>query len=437
MDRRPNILLITVDSMRADHLGCYGYRWPTSPAMDTLAGQGVLAERLFCPVLPTQPSYTTLYTGQHPLTHGIVAHGGKAQLAPGTPVLPQLFLEAGYTTCALDNLMRQRPWFGRGYEYYIDPSVRRVLFLAVTAEELNRRAIQWLQTQDDSPFFMMLHYWDPHTPYVPPAHSRTLFYEGDNPTERSNRALAEWWQSPTGAMARDTWLRTPQGRITDPAYVTALYDQEIRYVDEAIGLLVATLDELGLAEQTLVIVLADHGESMTEHGIFFEHYGLYDTTLRVPFIARWPGVLPEGQRVRPMLTMTDVAPTLLDAAGLEIPEGMDGQSFWKLLTGEEESGGHEAIVSLESTWQTSRSLRTDTHKLIINGLPDGTSALTRELYDLVADPGEESNLVSENPALAAEMEAMLESWIATRLHTLGKEQNPLLQEGVSLRHELG
>src|SRR5690349_10860080 len=125
MRTKPNILLIAADTLRADHLGCYGYIHNTSPQLDALAAAGVLGERLFCPGIPTHPSFTTLYTGQHPITHGIVSHGGKAQLARDTAVLPELLLQEGYTTCAVDNLWRARSWFGRGYEFYLDPSVRR------------------------------------------------------------------------------------------------------------------------------------------------------------------------------------------------------------------------------------------------------------------------------------------------------------------------
>ena len=116
MKTKPNILLLSVDSLRADHLGCYHYPRPTSPYVDTLADQGVVAERLFCPAVPTYPSYTTLYTGQHPLTHGILAHGGEAKLAREAPFLPNILVDSGYTTCGIDNLFRGRIWFGRGYE---------------------------------------------------------------------------------------------------------------------------------------------------------------------------------------------------------------------------------------------------------------------------------------------------------------------------------
>src|SRR5262249_1705394 len=150
------------------HLGCYGYRRPTSPTIDALARQGALAERFFCAGLPTHPSFTTLLTGQHPITHGVVAHVGKTELAQDAPCLPPLFLNAAYNTCRLENLLQHRTWVGRGFEFYIDPSQRKSLALDVDCEELNARAIPWLRQHADEPFFLFVHYWDPHWPLRPP-----------------------------------------------------------------------------------------------------------------------------------------------------------------------------------------------------------------------------------------------------------------------------
>jgi arylsulfatase A-like enzyme len=432
MDTPTNVLLITVDTLRADHLGCYGYARETSPHIDALARQGTLAERFFCAGIPTQPSYTTLYTGQHPITHGVVAHGGRFELAKDAPFLPQIFLRDGYTTCAVDNLARVKAWFGRGYEFYIDPSVRRPLLIGVTCEELNGRLIPWLQRHHDEPFFALVHYWDPHAPLVPPAQYRHLFYEG-NPTDPANRSLERWWEHPLGALARDTWLRRPDGHVTDAAYVEALYDQEVRHLDDGIGEVLATLDQLGLADDTLVLLFGDHGESFTEHGIFFEHHGLYDCTLRVPFIARWPGRIPAGRRLPQLLQHQDIAPTLLEAAGIPVPEEMDGCSFWPLLSGEAEDAGRDRIYSCESTWQAKWCVRTRTHKLIVARAPDRYGNPDRELYDLEADPGETQNLAEAQPGLVAALERDLEDWIAGRLSALGRDEDPVRAHGVSIR----
>lgn len=428
---KTNVLLITVDTLRADHLGCYGYHRDTSPNIDKLASEGTLFENFFCAGIPTQPSYTTLYTGQHPITHGVVAHGGKAQLERDAPFMPQSFLGDGYTTCAVDNMVLERSWFIRGYEFYINPGVRRPLILGVTCEELNHRVIPWLKMHHEEPFFLMLHYWDPHWPLDPPAHLRDLYYEG-NPTNPDNHSLDEWWQHPLGSMARDTWARRPEGPITDAEYIEALYDQEIRHLDEGVGELLATIDELGLRDNTLVAFVADHGESMTEHNIYFEHHGLYDSVIHVPFILRLPGKVQAGARRPNIFQMHDVAPTLLEATGVEIPDEMDGISAWDLATGASDEGGREYAISVECTWQAKWSLRSDRHKLILARQPDMYGNPPRELYDLQTDPGEERNLADEEPELAANLEAELEGWISRRLEELGKPQDPIVEQGVTI-----
>ncbi len=430
--RRPNVVLLTVDSLRADRLGCYGHNRATSPHVDALADEAVLCERMFCSVLPTQPSYTTLYTGQHPITHGIVGHGGEAELSPAAPFMPEVFLRAGYATCALDSLWGEKGWFGRGYEYYIDPGIRHHLNLSVTCEELNARAIPWMREHADEPFFLFMHYWDPHTPYTPPKAYQKLFYQG-NPSDPQNHSLDHAWAHPISALVRDVWLRLPGGVVTDAEYVKALYDQEVRHMDDGIGELLAAIDDLGLTEETLVVFVADHGESLDEHGIYFEHHGLYDCTLHVPFIVRWPGRVPQGVRLPRMFQTHDIAPTVIEAAGLEIPAAMEGRSFWKMLTGEQQSGGRDRVVSLECTLQAKWSLRTDNFKFILAREPDFYGTPMRELYDLAADPGENRNIAAERPDIAALMESELEAWIVRRLRELGKTEDPLREQGITMK----
>jgi arylsulfatase len=434
MKDRPNILVIAIDSLRADHLGCYGYARETSPNIDRLAAQGAKAEKFVCAGLPTHPSFTTLHTGQHPLTHGIVAHGPRTSLGKDSPFMPQVLLENGYTTCALDNLATGRLWFRRGFEYYIDPSMRKSLYIDVTSEELNARAIPWLRSHADENFFMMIHYWDPHWPFNPPPRYDHLFYSG-RPTDPDNHALDAWWQHPLGAVARDTWLRRPEGLITDPDYITALYDREIRHVDDGVADLLGALDDLRLSDRTLVILLGDHGESLVEHGIFFDHHGLYDVTLHVPFLARWPGHIAPGTRIAPMLQHHDIAPTLLEAAGVRVPPEMDGQSFLGLLKGTSQKGGREQAISCECTWQAKWSLRTDRYKFILARQPDLYGTPDQELYDLIADPREERNIAQVERETSAALERELEGWIASRLAALGRTDDPIRKHGISLNFQ--
>ena len=435
MADKPNIVLLTVDTFRADRLGCYGHHRATSPHLDAIAEEGVLCENMFCSGVPTQPSYTTLYTGQHPITHQIVGHRSNAQLSTSTPFLPEAFLDAGYATCALDTLWEQKDWFGRGYQYYINPGARRILSIAVPCEDLNARAIPWLREHAGEPFFLFMHYWDTHGPYLPPKAYQKLFYEG-NPTDPNNTSLANAWKHPISALIRDVLLRRPEGVVTDAEFVIAMYDQQVRHINDGLGELVATIDDLGLAEDTLILIEGDHGESLTEHSIYFEHHGLYDNVLRIPFLARMPGRVQQGVRLPQMFQMHDIAPTILEAAGLPRIPGMEGRSFWKVLTGEEESPGRDKIFSLECTLQAKWCMRTREYKLILSREQDLYGNPMRELYDLVTDPGENHNIAGERPELADAMENELEGWIASRLRELGRTTDPLLEQGISFREVL-
>lgn len=330
-------------------------------------------------------------------------------------------------------IWRARPWFERGYEFYIDPSLRHILPLAVTGDELNARALPWLRTFGQEPFFMLMHYWDTHYPLTPPSRYRHMFYNGRNPRDPANRSLVQWWDHPLGMMARDTWLRDRDGLITDADYIIALYDQEIRYLDDAVGTLIDAVDEIGVRDRTLIVVMADHGESMTDHGIFFEHHGLYDCTTRVPCIMSWPGQLRAGVRLPQLLHSSDIAPSLLEAVGLAAPAAMEGHSFWGLATGREQHRGHERVISAECTVQAKWSLRTNHHRLILSREPDYYGTPLRELYDLVADPGEEHNIADTDAPTADALEAELENWIATRLRSQGKTKDPVDAQGTSMR----
>lgn len=434
-----NILFILIDTLRADHLGCYGYHYDTSPTIDWLAKEGVLVETHIATAIPTHPAHTTIYTGRHPLYHQIVSHGGQADLRDDIPVFPEILQQLGYTTCAVDNLYDGKKWFARGYEFYINPSFRHKARLLISAEEINQRAIPWLKAYSKEKFFLFLHYWDPHTPYIPPPRYRSLFYQGD-PCNPDNPSLEVLHRQPLGDFWMENWFPKLLPNLTDIDYIRAMYDAEIRYVDDAIAELLEALDETGVAEDTLVILTSDHGESLTEHDIYFEHHGLYEPTLHVPLILRWPsGGLIGGRRVKGITQHTDFAPTLLALAGtlqggLKGQEKMefDGLNLFPWLSGEREDPIHPYVIAEECTWQAKWCLRTETHKLILARQPDLHNMPMRELYNLKEDPQEEENLALKDWKTAQKMEAQLEKWLAERMQLYGLDQDPLLAQGITL-----
>jgi arylsulfatase len=425
-----NVIVIAIDTLRADHVGCYGYERPTSPHMDGLAAESVLFEQHIAAAIPTHPSFTTFNTGQFSATHGVVAHGGHHSIPREAPWLPSLLNKAGYTTCAVDNLSQWRMDFHRGFEFYIDPTQRSALSIQANNRSLNKRVLPFLEQHKDEQFYLFVHYWDPHTPYLPPRAYRKLFYQGDpcDPSHRSLEGMEE--RHPLGKLWRETWFSQLGGDIRDAAYIEALYDGEIRYCDEGVGQLLDAVDRLGLSDDTVVVLTSDHGEMMYRHGIFFDHHGLYEGNLHVPLMIRAPGLSPG--RIPGLTATVDVAPTVLDLCGIEAPEDMEGISLAPWLRGDTAGNPRDFVVSQESTWQMKWALRTERHKFILSREADSYGTPMRELYDLKNDPAELHSIVEEEGDLAAALEAQLEGWVAEKMEQNGLKQDPLITHGLSL-----
>jgi arylsulfatase A-like enzyme len=427
-----NILMIDVDTLSAEHLRCYGYSRTTSPAIDTLASEGALFENCIAPGIPTTPAHATMFTGLHPLTHRVVTHGGAYNLPDQVPMLAGLLQKAGLTTCAVDNLYDLKKWLARGFEFYINPAQRHRLGLMVSCDDINRRAIPWLKQHASEPFFMFVHYWDPHTPYLPPTRYRNLYYEDGDPCDPNNHSLDGMERQPFGEMWRQFWFPRLGGHITDAEYVVAMYDSEVRYLNDGLRDLLHALDETGKANETLVLLTSDHGESMYQHDIFFDHHGLYECNVRVPLIVRFPGQVKAGQRHPGLVQHTDLAPTLLEAAGAVVPETMEGQSLLPALLGQAEGCGADRVFLEECTWQAKWGIRTPQQKFILSREMDHHRMPRTEFYDLQADPAETHNLADDLPDEAASLEAELEEWIQRGLERTGQKTDPVVEQGITL-----
>ena len=372
----PNVVVILVDALRADRLGAHGYPKPTSPAIDALAAAGVDFRAAFSPATWTKPSIASLFTGLHPTEHGLM-HLGETEpdkvtaeaLPRRLPVVAAAFRQGGWATVGVVNQvhLQERLGFARGFDDYL---WRR----GKNAFELNRLFTDWLAKADPArPFFAYVHYLDAHWPYderlaqEPPDRFGPIDFENRPP--RGLKFVAEWAEK----------TMTPR----DLAALSARYDHEIAYVDRAIGELVAALEANGRAENTIVVVTSDHGEGFFEHGMLKHSYAPYEEVARVPMIVRLParyGVAP-GPRST-VASVVDLAPTLLELAGLPPLEGASGESLWPVIRGEEDPE-RAVIVQSEEAW----ALRTATDKLIVR--PDRL-----EHYDLTKDPGEKTNLAA-------------------------------------------
>ena len=432
-----NFVIIAVDCLRADRLGCCGYHRNTTPFLDSMAEESHLFEQFFAPAIPTQPSFTTTFTGQLPTTHGIVAHRGRWHLDDSAPFLPEILKQHGYATAAVDNLADQhQPWFSRGFDTYLNPRQPGTYpdcFL------YNEAAINWLEHHGQDPFLLCLHYWDPHTPYMPPPHYRSLFYEGDPTTANRgsldrfyNRPLRDWWVSDWLDRMAAEWPNAQGKHITDLEFVRSQYDAEVRCADDGIKELTEALDRLGILDDTAILVYGDHGEELGEHGVFFDHHGLYDTNIHVPLLVKWPEGDRRGKRHRGLVQHTDIAPTLLDAAQVTIPPEMDGFSLVPVLETDAQLQEKRLLLSVECTWMGKWAVRDENWKYIRARVPDFYNGPMEELYDLKEDPGEQHNLAEKVPEIARQQRDKLESELWIRLAKGGHTEDPVLSHGITL-----
>jgi arylsulfatase A-like enzyme len=418
-----NVILISLDTQRAQNLSCYGHFRLTTPHVDRVAAEGTIFNECISTFIPTHPGHTTMFTGTDPMRHQIIAQGQQTEVDENLLTLPQILQQQGYFTAAADNLGR---WFKRGFEVYEsykwDTTPNQPWR---KAEAVSEKALAVLEqaANQDKPFFLFLHYWDPHTPYLPPPPFDKMFYTGD-PRDPNNASMDAVWHFDPFKWYFNQWMPG----VTDIEYPKALYDSETAYMDATLAQLFTRLDELRLSDETFLVITADHGEELDEHeGCWFDHHGLYETNLRVPLILRYPGKIPAGKRVDGMVTLMDIAPTILDFLGLgELAEqnGMLGNSALPLVNASSSSGLRDTLFLTECTWMKHKGVRTNAWKLIVdvpsaaNPNESGTPAVYHkppvELYHHKTDPWEQKNVADEHPEVVAELRARLDEWIQER-----------------------
>ena len=430
--KQPNIILIVIDTLRADHLGCYGYHRDTSPQLDRLAQDGALFLEAYCAGIPTQPAHTSIFTGVHPLVHQIVCHKSLAevQLSPQIRMLPQELVRNGYVTAAVDNLATkylQTSWFLRGYDFYLSAGGEKVISRGVKshAEKVNHLALEWIksfgaQANDTGrPFFLFLHYWDPHAPYAPPPPYDRKFYP-DDPQRGEQEGIEKLRTTAYGKYLMENWRSYVGVGPMNPTFADALYDGEVAYASFMVDRFLQTARKLGVLEDAVVVVTGDHGEDLWEgtHGRCFDHGDLCHCVVHIPLILVAPGRVPPGVKTTQMVQHTDIFPTLLELIGAPVPEELSGMSLLPVVAGKR--GGHDEILIVTNGWLTKRKLRTSQWSLSQTLRPDrhGNTAGHLDLYRLDADPLEQNNLADTECAVAdkllARMETLTRSMLADR-----------------------
>jgi arylsulfatase A-like enzyme len=396
---RLNVLLVTVDTLRSDHLHAYGYARRTSPNLDRLAARGLLFENAQTVQSATWPALTSLHTSLYPGTHGVVWNGRR--LPEGFLTLADLLGASGYSTSAfLANMKRaQHP----GFSLLFTPHEPEQAGDDRTATEA---AIAELRLERERPFFLWLHLISPHASYDPPPPWDTAF------TRKGSSAVS-------GAI--DELVRIRQKRIPlsrdDVAHVIGLYDGEIAFTDELVGRVLTELRDLGLEHETLVVFTADHGEDLLEHNRYFFHSpSMYGSSLRVPLVLALPGVLPGGETTDQPASLLDVAPTVLGLLDLKIPPAFQGEN---LLPGRRVPQRPVRSRLFSETNGAIFGVSSGGWRLVLNptgrdpGAPGGPYPIAPvELYDLGRDPGERHNVAADRPDIVSALSGEIERWKA-------------------------
>jgi len=362
-----NVLVITTDTTRADHIGCYGNRTVETPVIDGLARDGILFAQAVTPSPNTMPAHCSLFTGLYPAHHGVRANG-TFKLDDTVTTLAERLKERGYRTGAAISAFVLDSRFGldQGFEMYHDDLTKGMqysphMFRERAAELTNEPALKWLRENADQPFFLWVHYFDPHAVYMPPEPFRTN-------------------------------------------YAHDLYDGEIAYVDSQIGALLNQLQELGVRERTLIIYTSDHGEGLGEHGEQTHSLLIYDSTLHIPLIIHAPQGLPRGKVIHHQSCLVDVVPTVLALLGHEVPDNLDGVNLCQPPREQYRPVLIETIATMTlHGWAPLVGVRRTDLKYILAPKP--------ELYDLENDPRERNNLHDSRPKEVSELSTKLAEWL--------------------------
>jgi arylsulfatase A-like enzyme len=390
--RPPSIVLVTLDTTRRDHLSVYGYARPTTPHLEAFGAQSAILERAYTASSSTAPSHSTLFTGLYPLAHGVLRNG--IALAPEQTTLAEILRGNGWQTAAFVSSFVLGRVFGwsQGFDVYDDGFLseagrkNRNDRLAV---ETTDRAIAWLEQRRDPKrrFFLFVHYFDPHQPYEAPA------------------PFAGRW---------------PPADASLPAMDSSHYDEEIAYTDEHVGRLLATLDRLALTDDTIVVVMSDHGEGLGDHHFRLHGLNVYQEAVRAPLMVRWPKQIAPRRVWEAPVEQVDVLPTVLELAGVPRPADAEwqGQSLAAALRGAAPFDADRPVFLTRRlyeantpVWEKGKGMKLGVvygrWKYVV-----GAEERTRELFDLESDPGELRNVVETEPRRATELDAMVVAWRA-------------------------
>ena len=386
-----NLILISVDTLRADHLGSYGHPWVKTPYIDALAEEGVRFDRVVSAAPTTLASHTSMMTGTWPHTHGVPDNGYR--VAPGNRMLAEILHDAGFRTAGRVGgyPLGRQTGFDQGFESYEWVNVPEAN--EHNGREVSEAALAWLDRRPPGRFFLFVHYWDVHWPYSPPPPWNAM-YRDDDLELKGVKAEID---------ATRVSLREHRPDAAERSRALAhLYAGGVSFADAQVGLLLDGLRERALLDRSLLVLTSDHGEAMDEHGAEYWNHGntLYETVARVPLIVRLPDAVRGGRSEDWLLSSVDLVPTLLELLGLSASEGLAGESFADSLLGRSVWLGRGAVFS-QATKPHGAEVEAGRHwrnldkcRAIWEGewkLQECPLRGRKELYDLGADAGERDN----------------------------------------------
>ncbi len=468
-----NILYIDIDSLRPDHLGCYGYHRATSPNIDAVAREGLRFTNCYTSDAPCLPSRTAMTTGRFGIHTGVVNHGGVASqpflTGPDRPFKCGLteanwankFRNAGYHTVAFSPFAQRHGawhWYAGFMEMHNTGGGGME-----TADEISPQVTDWLarKGRSDRPFFMWLNVWDPHTPYRTPAAFDKSFADDPLPAWYTEDVRREHWKKPgphsaqevNGHTPRPQWMyesvrdRFPSIPDLQPDQIDSMdaarqmfdsYDLGVAYADHHVGLIIQKLKDEGLYEDTAIIISADHGENLGELWVYCDHQTADHFTSRVPMIIRWPGETDDraGQNDDRLLYSIDAAATTLELAGIVVPDVWDGRSQAAAIrSASHDVARREHLVLSQAAWCVQRAARWDDYILIQTHHDAYRDYPEFMLFDLRSDPHEQRDLALEHPDLVGRGKAILQDWRTEQMRTSPSAVDPIdtvLSEGGSL-----
>jgi len=365
--RTPNVVLVSLDTLRARSVSAYGATRPTTPSLDELVGAaGTIFDAAYTTAPHTLPAHLSLFTGRYLRNLGDASP--LSALAPDIPTLPERMRAAGYATAAFteDGYVIPRVGFRRGFAEYRENTSPDMLMPLGHSAQTFREGVEWLARHRDEPVFLFLHTYEVHDPYTPPA-------------------------------PYDTAFEPDRGPDTVPQAECLRYEQEARYLDDQLRALIESIDALGLGTRTLLVVLADHGEEFMEHGQTRHSLQLFEETIHIPLMMRLPGIVPVGLRIETPVSLVDVAPTILDLVGAPPIPGTDGVSLVPLLVGSSLPTWRQAVFSEAKSSLSAPSVdlvsaRTETARCTYR-----TQRNAALCYDLTHDPEETNPLGLHDP----------------------------------------